>query len=261
MNEVLHRGHTIRTDWHPISELGNWPLDHVFVSTEQGHSWGCFGRGLAEDPNARVVCQGYAIVEWATEIAGTDGSAGVQHCVTGVCHCCANRILIPAGVDVHDASGNEIVVPIFGKYGLGLPALIDRVKAAASAVNGRTPNSISDSALEQAIQRVTRAKEDEYEILMDDIDDFLHVKFSSLPADARASMKTIYSELYDKRQAEYEQFAAGRITADEFKMRMRTNVTAALHEVRDLLGQEAFHAVFRMPPELAAAYLFAREGQ
>lgn len=259
MNEVLHRGHTIRTDWHPIPELGNWPLDHVFVSTEQGYSWGCFGRGLAEEPNAKIVCQGYAIVEWTREIAGPDGSAGVQHQVTGVCHCCANRILIPAGVDVHDAPGNEIVVPIFGKYGLGLPALIDRVKTAAGAVNRRTPNSISDPAVEQAIQRITRAKEGEYEILMDDIDDLLHIKFSSLPADAQVSMKAIYSELYDKRQVDYEQFATGTIKAEEFKVRMHTNVTSALHNVRDLLGQEAFHSMFRMPPELAAAYLFARE--
>lgn len=183
----------------------------------------------------------------------------MQHCVTGVCHCCANRILLPAGVDVHDAPGNEIVVPMFGKYGLGLTALIERVKTAAATVNHRIPNSISDSAVEQAIQRITRAKESEYEILMDDIDDVLHIKFSSLPADMRISIKTIYSALYDKRQADYEQLAAGKIKPEEFQLRMRTNVTLSLHNVRDLLGKEAFHSVFRMAPELAAAYLFARE--
>lgn len=103
------------TDWHPIPELGDWPLDHVFVSTHDGYSWGCFGRGLADDPEARVICKGRAEYEWVMEIAGSDASAGVQHTVTGVCQCCANRLLLPAGIDVQDAPGNEIVVPIFGK--------------------------------------------------------------------------------------------------------------------------------------------------
>jgi len=258
MSEIIHRGHTIRTDWHPIPELGNWPLDHVFVSTEKGDSWGCFGRGLAEEPNARIICQGYGIVEWAMEIAGADRNAGVQHCVTGVCHCCANRILIPAGIDVHDAPGNEIVVPIFGKYGLGLPALIERIKAAAKAVNGRLLNCIADSVVEQAIQRITRTKEDEYEILMDDLDDFLHIKFSSLPSGIKDSMKTIYSNLYNKRIEDYDLFAAGKMTSNEFKAKMRTNVISALHDVKDLIGQENFNSVFKMPPEIAAAYLFGR---
>ena len=257
----MHRGHTIRTDWHPIPELGNWPLDHVFVSTEQGQSWGCFGRGLADEPNSQIICQGSALVEWAKEIAGPDGSAGVQHCVTGVCHCCANRILIPAGVDVHDAPGNEIVVPIFGKYGLGLPALVDRVKAAATTVNNRTPNSISDIELDKVIQHITRAKEDEYEILMDDLNDFLHVNFSALPSDEQMGIKNIYSNLYDKRQADYEPFAAGKISAEAFQSRMRANVTTALHDVKDQLGEAAFHSVFKMPPEIATAYLFGREVQ
>jgi len=260
MSSILHRGHTIRTDWRPIPELGNWPLDHVFVSTEQGHSWGCFGRGLPDEPNTRVVCQNYGIVEWAIEIAGPDQSAGVQHTVTGVCHCCANRILIPAGVDVHDAPGNEIVIPIFGKYGLGLTALVERVKAAAIAVNTRNPNTIQDAEVEVAINHITRAKEDEYDILMDDVDDFLHFKCSVLPQDAQVSMKSIYSTLYDKRHADYELFSAGKISPDEFKARLRGNVTNAIHDVRDLLGQEAFHSVFKMPPEVAAAYLFNRDG-
>jgi len=238
--------------------LGNWPLDHVFVSTEAGYCWGCFGRGLSDEPNARVICQGPAIMEWAMEIAGPDGSAGVQHCVTGVCHCCANRILIPAGIDVHEAPGNEIVVPMFGKYGLGLSDLVERVKSAALAVNTRLEEAVSERAVEQAIQSITRAKEDEYDILMDDIDDFLHVKFSNMPLDDQSALKGIYSELYDKRQADYEQLGTGKISADEFKSRMQINMSSSMHQIRDLLGQEAYKGTFKMPPEIAAAYLFAR---
>lgn len=270
MNAILHRGHTISTNWHPIPELGNWPLDHVFVSTEQGHTWGCFGRALQGEPAARVVCQGYANVEWVMEIAGPDCNknncgplqcnhtccAGVEHQVTGVCHCCANRLLLPAGVDVHEAPGNEVVVPIFGKYGLGIREFVTRVKDTAFRVNSRTPNAIPESQVEAAVQRIMRAREDEYDIMMSDVDDFLHVKVPMLPSNVQDSMKAVYSGLYDRRLKTYDTYTSGQISKDQYLAQMHQNIEQAFHDLQDLLGGQMFKEVFRMPPPVAAAYLF-----
>lgn len=273
MSKIMHRGHAISTTWHPIPELGNWPLDHVFVSTEKGDTWGCFGRALQGEPTAKVICEGFANIEWVKEIAGPDCGkgkcgpivceskccAGVQHELNGVCHSCANRLLLPAGVDVQDAPGNEIVVPIYGKYGLGLADFVTRVKDAAFRVNSRNPDSIRESEVEAAVQKVLQARTDEYEIIMNDVDTFLHVKCQSLSVETQAEMKVIYSKLYDKRQANYEAYVAGRISADTFKEAMRIDVTAAFSDIRDLLGKESFRSVFKMPSEVATAYLFARQ--
>ena len=50
-------------------------------------------------------------------------------------------------------------MPIFGKYGLGLKTLVERVKTAAQTVNARLPKTVSDEQVEIIVQRIMRANE------------------------------------------------------------------------------------------------------
>lgn len=257
MSNKIFRGHTISTTWHPIPELGNWPLDHVFVSTTDGMSWGCFGRGLSDEPNARVIAQAEGCLDWVTEIAGqiTNNSvAGVTHQVNGICQNAANRLLLPAGIDVSDAPGNEIATSIFGKFGLGLSTFAQSVKDAAHRVNQRTPGLISEEMIARAVSKITHSKKEEIEILAEDLQDFLKINTKGLSNKVRAQLHDIYSELYLKRHATYAGFLNGKLSPDAYKASLRSNILKALENVKAVIGDAAFMTIFKLPPAVAAQY-------
>jgi hypothetical protein len=261
MDNALFRGYTTPTSWRPIPEIGNWPLDHVFVTADTGECWPCYGRGIDELPEARFVCEGVGNLEWIVEIAGevTDRScAGVDHEINGVCHCAANRLLLIAGVDVRDAPGNEIVIPIFGKYGMGIQDFVIRIKDAAKRVNDRHPSIISDDDVEKAVQRVLHSKESECAILMDDIEDNLHVNRADIPPTLLQEMKSIYSVLYDKRTASYDSYKVGQLTTEQYRNEMRKNVVMAFCQVQDVLGNEQYSRIIKWNPTVAAMALFGK---
>lgn len=118
--------------------------------------------------------------------------------------------------------------------------------------------TVSDEEVDIVVSRIMRAKEDEYEIMADDLDDFLHVKAADLPTSTRESMKTVYSDLYEQRSGTYEAFVAGQITPEQFKAHMQVNVEHAFHDIQDILGVDSFLKLFRMPLEVAVATLFNR---
>lgn len=70
MNKRTFRGYSINTTWRPIPQLGNWPLDHVFVSTTESQCWNCFARGIDKVPNAKVIAQGEAHLAWVQKLVG-----------------------------------------------------------------------------------------------------------------------------------------------------------------------------------------------
>lgn len=259
MSTSFFRGHTTPTSWRPIPEIGNWPLDHVFVATNTSKCWPCYGRGIYDEPAARIICEGTGNEEWVVEIAGevTDRScAGVDHEINGVCHCAANRLLISVGVDVRRAPGNEIVIPVFGKYGFGLEDFVVRIKDSANRVNNRHPSAISDDAIEQAVQRVLHSKEDECDILMDDIEDNLHVNITDIQPALLQEIKSIYFVLYDKRTSSYENFKTGQLTPAQYRAEMRDNVSIAFHQVREVLGNDQYLSIIKVNPDIAAMALF-----
>jgi len=256
MQNTTFRGHSVLTDWKPIPELGNWPLAHVFVSTPEGQSWGCFGRGIADEPNAPIVCQGEAILRWVQEIAGPSATpvAGVTHQVNGVCHQAANRLLLLAGVNVEHAPGNEIATPIYGKYGLGLDSFVQIIKDAASHVNAETPGAITEELIAAAVLHVTHAKDEEIAIMTDDLHEFLNLNASDLSADQRSQLLIIYSNLYTSRENDYDQFMAGKMTQPDYQNVMHKLITDTLQQVESVIGPERFINLFKMPPKVAALY-------
>lgn len=252
----MFRAHSIKTDWHPIPEIGDWPLDHAFVSTAAGMTWKCFGRGLDEEPNAPVIAMSEGEVLWAQAIAGEDGHAGIIFTVNGICHQCANRILIPAGVDVRFSPGNEIAIPLFSHYGLGYRALIERVRNAAAAANNQRPSSVTEQMLENAVKRIHHQLDSELEILDQDIQRLFNARVGDLEPEVLENVIGAYRALYDRREGYYELLEKQKLTVQEYQQKMRDSLIICLREVKDYVGEERFKRVFPFPIELAAAYIF-----
>ena len=259
MSTVTLRAHAAISSWRPIPQLGEWPLTHVFVSTPGGLSWGCFGRDLQDEPDAKIIVEGPALLAWVREIAGgvtKQSCAGVDFKVSGICHNAANRLLIPAGVDVSDAPGNEIATPIFGKYGLGLQEFAVRVRDAAHRVNGKQrADLISEEMVVSAVDSITHSKEEEIDILREDLQEFLNINTRELSEESRGQLREIYFQLYVSRHAIYADFKGGAITPEAYKGALSRAVTEAFEDASSVLGAEAFVSLFKMPAPVAAQYV------
>ena len=164
--DVTFTAYAMPTQWQPIKQLHNWPLDHTCVATSSGMQWGCYGRTYPEDPSvATVVATGPGDDLWAKAIAGPDGHAGIDYGVTGVCDQCSNRILLPAGLTVRNSPGNEIATLLSGIYGLKLAEFATRVKDAAAAVNKEHPGRIPEAKVEAAVALLGGGLKDEWALV------------------------------------------------------------------------------------------------
>jgi len=88
-------------------------LDHTYVTSSLGHTWGCRGRSTG----GRQICTGSGNIDQANCLAQPNGRAGVDYGFTGVCHQMANRILFPAQVVVSSANGYRASEIAYGAYG------------------------------------------------------------------------------------------------------------------------------------------------
>lgn len=257
-NTAVFSAYAMRTTWHPIPSIGDWPLDHTAVAVSNGDEYGCFGRKQSEEPdNARLVARGRGDFAWAKEIAGRDEiHAGIDYGVTGICNQCANRILLPANIDVRNAFGNEIATPIFGTYGLGQDALIKRVEDAAFAVNQQFPGRIPDETIHEVVARISGGLNGEWEILHADMERFLKPALGEQYDKYKTDIEDVYQSLYYKRVALYDAYSNGRIDKPRFIARMNQGFASALDDLHDVMGDDAFRKIVPVPPGVAADYVF-----
>jgi hypothetical protein len=256
MAVIKLKGYTMRTAWHPIPEIGDWPLDHTAVGADDGTEWPCFGRSASQEPSATVVCEGFGEFLWANAIAGPDGHSGIEFGFTGICHHCSNRILIPARAHVGEAPGNEIATPLFGKYGLDVDKLVLRIKDAAFSANSTVANAVTDQQVTEAIELVTGGLTDEWEIVDRDIDVFIRSKLPDLSDDVYHTIREQYLSLYYRRVSLYRSLRLGRIAKDRYLAKMRGHFIQTLEDIQDLVGPIAFQQLLHVPIRLAAEYLF-----
>jgi hypothetical protein len=94
-----------------ISALPWW--DHTYVTSSQGHAWGCWGRSAG----GTQICSGVGNTDQADCLSQPNSQAGISYGTTGVCHQTANRILFNAGQMVSGARGYRASVFIWGVYG------------------------------------------------------------------------------------------------------------------------------------------------
>ena len=243
-------------DWHPVPALGNWPLDHTSVVTSTGTQWGCFGRTYAADPrNATVVARGRGDELWAKAIAGADGSAGIENGVTGVCDQCANRILLPAGIDVRNSPGNEIAILFCGVYGFGMSALVRRIRDAAAAVNKDHPGRISDAQVAAAVTKVTGGMTEEWRIVRSNNDRILKPALGARYDEVQADLENVYLGFYYRRIALYHAFKKGNFDKRALVFKLRDAFSQSLSDLKDVMGEQSYARIVPVPPAHVPDYL------
>lgn len=248
--------YTMRTVWHPIPAIGDWPLDHVALTTSNGTQWECFGRTQAQEPSAKAIAHAPGDELWAKAIAGPDGTAGIDFGVTGICHHCANRIALSADIDSRDAPGNEIATPIFGRYGLDRATLATRVKDAARLVNKEHPNRISEKRIAGVVARIGGGLKDEWATVRSDIEQFIKPALGSDYNLLKGDIEHVYLSFFHKREALYSAYLRKSIDRNRFIARMNSGFTMALEDLKDVVGNDRFGKIVPVPPKLAADYLF-----
>lgn len=259
--DVVFTAYALPTQWHPFKELHDWPLDHTCVSTSSGAEWGCFGRTYSQDPSvATAIASGPGDELWARAIAGPDGSAGIDYGVTGVCDQCSNRILLPAGLTVKNAPGDEIAMLLAGIYGLRLQAFAARVEDAAAAVNREHPGRISDAEVAAAVARLGGGLKDELALVHQNnarlIEPVLgRARYAAVAPD----IERLYLAFHEQREALTHAYERGTIDKATLVATVRGAFIAALGDLRDVIGAENYAKIVPVPPQDASDYVFYRE--
>jgi hypothetical protein len=99
---------------HPVLPEGPLSvLDHTYVTSTDGMSWGCW----ADAEGGREICRGLGDQRIADCLSQPWGTASIVYAATGVCHQTANRILRPSRQTVCQAQGYAASWALYGPYG------------------------------------------------------------------------------------------------------------------------------------------------
>ena len=99
---------------HPVLPEGPLSvLDHTYVTSTDGMSWGCW----ADADGGREICRGPGDQRIADCLSQPWGTASIVYALTGVCHQTANRILRPSRQTVCQAQGYAASWALYGPYG------------------------------------------------------------------------------------------------------------------------------------------------
>src|ERR1700730_12871332 len=98
------------------------PINHVYLTSDTGKTWGCFGRATGGVMIAELAD---ADIDAAEKAAGPDGTAGIVYTINGIYHQIANGILRGANpkrpVTVRGVDGYRVSALLYGDYGRNLP--------------------------------------------------------------------------------------------------------------------------------------------
>ena len=258
--DVIFTGYALPTQWHPIKQLHDWPLDHTCVAASTGEQWGCFGRTYAEDPSvATAVATGPGDLLWAKAIAGPEGYAGVDFGVTGVCDQTSNRILIPAGLTVKNSPGNEIATLFCGIYGLKLDAFVARVKDAALVVNREHAGRVTEEQVATAVTTLGGGLKDEWDLVRANNARFIKPALGAQYEAVAPDIEQVYLSFYYKRAALVHAYERGNIDKGVLVRKVGIGFVEALNDLRDVVGAKNWAKIVPVPAQDAADFVFYRE--
>lgn len=246
-------------------------LEHTWASTEIGpHNWNCFGRGreINHLGGTRPLGTATGNIEWMAAVydpnaegrEGRDDNPAAAGCVElyhGVCQNATNRILAMTeeNADVSKAAANEIVVLTFGKYGFGVSAFIERLKASAERLNKANPGSVSDEELNRTLENIRQGTtvKAEFDALTDDMP---VVRAAILARTTEAQRQEFVKEYMAFQQRRADAFAAidkdclphhdARGKMGEF---LGKELGAFLEKLRAKIGPEAYDKALKVLPQ------------
>ena len=242
-------------------------LDHVFVTSSKPNNWNCFGGGIQEAREEFVIASSQGYMEWAQLVYGPENegkggrqpnafpATGVTELFNGVCQNAANRILAftDDNIDVRKAGANALVTLLYGKYGFGIEAFIERVKTTATNLG------VAENVLTKILERISQGQtaEAELDILKSVYVQKLGTPFPDIPADKWAGMVEIHAKFQLRRTAEFNRLAQIKPSQD-----IRMDLVEALKpDLRNyyaafeaVVGREAvLHIMQVLPPNISLA--------
>jgi hypothetical protein len=249
--------------------FGGWRrVDHTYAASDDGYVWPCWGGTSGGNP----ICWGYGDSATAHCLAQPDFSAGIEYCVTGVCHQTANRILCPAGwgVIVSAARGFGLSCLFFGTYGVGpWPEL--RKCGIFRSLSNPSPNGgptgrvathrggtgmVDDGKWSEFSQRIAEIHSS---LGPDDDRSSEELRHAELQALADAALERDYDQeklrkvfaLNDRFNAERERLAeslrVGAMTREQYLAEFAERSRRIAARCEDILGARDFEALFGIP--------------
>jgi hypothetical protein len=250
-------------------------LSHTFVGSPN-HNWNCFGQGTEYIRNAKSLPSGAGLAyeQWASNIYGpnegklTDSpAAGLHAKYDGVCHNAANRLLVLAGADVSDATGNALAILMYGKYGFNIPQYIQAVKDAAQKVNTDARTIvIPQNEVDDVVARIKGGAASEIDTLVKDIDKVVlrshfeeQLELQNLSPNQLTSLRQIYSDFQEKRLAIFNATEAQNPSITDIQAQyakaMKEVLKQCLEQMLQTLEEPQFLAMFQASPEQAIKFL------
>jgi hypothetical protein len=249
----------------------NW--DHVYVASDGGHLWGCFGG----DSGGIEICSGAGDIAFAYCLSYPRGKspfglpryAGITYGKDGVCHQAANRILYPVGnggLIVTQARGYGLSHTLFGPYGLSGMSWPELAKCAS--VHGRVGGSPSGGlTVAPGNDKSAQLAADIRRIHSHFGQDGLAAASAELEAFARLQLGKDYdprkiavvaecrNRWREEQQVATARLEYGELTADKYVVVLRELTSEMAARCERVLGDRDFERLFGIPPKDAADLL------
>jgi hypothetical protein len=253
--------------------------DHVYVASDIGHEWGCFGR----NSGGTMICSGDGDAYFANCLSYPRASnslgvylyAAITWGVDGVCHQAANRILYPignGGLIVAVARGYWLSSTLYDDYGLGTLVPWPRVTHCANLhmVQGVGGSSLGGPSVARKDQKNTQLATTIQEIhanvdLNGNEDAVTRAKLEAL---ARVQLGEDFDSTKVAKIAEYRswwreqqralgsQLARGQIDQQTFIASLKNLTQQMAKQCVNVLGESDFERLFGVPAQ-AASDLFS----
>jgi hypothetical protein len=235
------------------------PFDHTYVTSSAGDRWGCKGR----ERGGRIICRGSGRLGLAKCLACPGGMAGVDYGVTGVCFQIANRILWLAAILVEQARGYNRLFRHFGHFGLdrGRGPFWPERDRCLDEVGGR---AFAAELREEAVGWFTRGLREPETAYVMQSDPFIDeaVQRMNLLLDralgdrvdpgVRARVEQIVAATAARQHELVLAFEDGKIAPETYLDAFNELVATDFRRLDEILGRDAFLAIFGELPEVAA---------
>lgn len=214
------------------------------VSADRLTCWKNHGRGWSEGKPGERVVSAQVYKEWLDDFMPASGlnyedRCGMSFGYNGVCHTYANRELLLADTDVCVASAPKdfVCVAMFGKYGLGITQLKNRLRVSYERVSAQF--ALDEDAYHKVIARIDDAFEDEFNAWSQVCKEYCDIPVDSIlaksPEAGRAIAREKLKAFLNVREALYQQYASGTITAADYRNKRATIIVESLSSYMDWL--------------------------
>lgn len=221
----------------------NPKVDHTYVTSSCGRTWGCWGRKAG----GSLIVSGGGSSYVAGCLSLEHERAGIAYGLTGVCHQAANRILFPAAVLVDGARGYAASVMAYGHYGIGLWSQRARCVEAAMerplkmGLDQSTWTGPASGAVVNDSQELTFLESGIAKDFKDLIDSRLGGRLSPMEY---ASILDIQERIFDARRASAKKLLTGSVSHDCARDEIQMYIYRGLAESLLLLGKDRFETLF-----------------